>query len=64
MDATGYDDNSNELQNCDMDPVRELAAWGNDLAGVGEHLADYRYQEYMNSDELTIDQKSISQLQW
>jgi hypothetical protein len=55
MGATGYDDNSNELQYCDMYPVRELTTWGNDLAGVGEHLADYRYEEYMNSDELTID---------
>jgi hypothetical protein len=32
-----------------------LTAWGNDLAGIGAHLADYRYQEYINRDELTID---------
>jgi hypothetical protein len=46
---------NNEMDMLRQDLGQELAAWGNDLAGIGEHLADYRYQEYINRDELTID---------
>jgi len=51
-----------EPDTCDVNPLswdigegQELTAWGNALAGVGEHLADHTYQEYTNHDELVAD---------
>jgi hypothetical protein len=38
-----------------QDLDQKLTAWDNDLAGIGEHFADCRYQEYINRDELTMD---------
>jgi hypothetical protein len=40
----------------DTGTADELNAWGNDLAGVGEHLADYTYQEYASHGKLVVDQ--------
>jgi hypothetical protein len=39
----------------DFDQDHELNAWGDALAGVGEHLVDHTYQEYINHDELVVD---------
>jgi len=40
----------------DTGTADELNAWGNNLAGVGEHLADYAYQEYASHGKLVVDQ--------
>jgi hypothetical protein len=33
----------------------ELTTWDNDLAGVGEHLTEYSYQEYAGLDKLVVE---------
>jgi hypothetical protein len=33
----------------------ELSRWDNDLAGVGEHLTEYSYQEYAGLDKLVVE---------
>jgi hypothetical protein len=45
----------NEMGMPGQDLDQELTAWGNDLAGIGEHFADCRYEEYINRGELTMD---------
>jgi hypothetical protein len=35
--------------------TQELTAWGNDLAGIGNHLDDYGCPEYADNDELIVD---------
>jgi hypothetical protein len=32
-----------------------LTAWGNDLAGIGEHLAGDTYEEYASANDFLID---------
>jgi hypothetical protein len=39
----------------DMSPGQELTAWGNDLAGVGEHLEDHTYQKHTIYGEPVVD---------
>jgi hypothetical protein len=52
------------IEMCDDNPLswdtvttqaEGLSAWGCTLAGIGEHLADYRYQKVTNGEELIIE---------
>jgi hypothetical protein len=38
-----------------LNPDEEPTAWGNDFAGIGEHLAGYISQEYASHGELVVD---------
>lgn len=54
VDTPGYDEYDIESLYWNMDPDRELTAWGNDLFGIGEHLAG-SYQEYATGDDFVMD---------
>jgi hypothetical protein len=58
IDTLGCDGCGVESLYWNMDPGRELTAWGNDLAGVGEHLAGSTYQGYTRGDDFVVDQCS------
>lgn len=58
MDTSGYNEFDIESLYWNMDPGRELTAWGNDLAGVGDYLAGSTYQGYAISDDFVVDQCS------
>jgi hypothetical protein len=45
----------NEVDMPGLDPDEELTAWSNDLAGIGEHLADHISQEHASYGELVVD---------
>lgn len=56
MDRLGEVMDDVHLSHWDAGTAYELTARGNDLAGVGEHLADYTYQEYAGHGKLVVDQ--------
>lgn len=55
IDMPGTDMSNVDPLSWDIDQGRELTAWDNALAGVGEHLADHMYQEYTSHDELVVE---------
>jgi hypothetical protein len=55
IDLPGSDISDFDPLSWDTDQGQELTAWGNALAGVGEHLVDHNCQEYTNHDELVVD---------
>lgn len=55
QDHVTDDDHVVEYLAWNMDSAQELTAWGNDLAGVGEHLGGYEYHECASLDELVVE---------
>jgi hypothetical protein len=44
-----------DVESWDISQGYDLTVWDNALAGVGEHLADHKYQGYTNHGELVVD---------
>jgi len=46
-----------DIESCpwNMDRDEELTAWGNDLAGIGEHLEGGTNEEYASANEFLVD---------
>ena len=55
IDMPGSDMFDADPLSWDFDQDHDITAWGNALAGVGEHLVDHAYQEYINRDKLVVD---------
>jgi hypothetical protein len=51
----GHDEYDIEPLSWNMDSDGELTAWGNDLAGIGEHLAESTYDEYASANDFVVD---------
>jgi hypothetical protein len=55
MATPGHNECDSESLLWGMDPSQELTAWGNELAGIGEQLAETTNQDYVDGDEFVVD---------
>jgi len=55
LDMLGHDGQDIESYSWNMDRDGELTAWGNDLAGIGEHLEGGTNEEYASANEFLVD---------
>jgi hypothetical protein len=51
----GCDEYDIEPLSWNIDSGGELTAWGNDLAGIGEHLIESTYDEYARANDFAVD---------
>lgn len=56
IDMPGPDMSDVDPPSWHLDQDHELTAWGNTLAGVGEHLVDHTYEEYTSHDKLVVEE--------
>ncbi len=55
MGTPGHSECNSESLWWGMDPSQELTALDNELAGIGEHLAETTNQDYVDGDDLVLD---------